>query len=289
MIFINLRLLDIPNDRLVVMQNLTTTLTAKADKPGFIDENAEKAWRHSEVLTALRSIVGNKCWYSEVHLEGADPNVDHFRPKGRIREVDNDLQNTRSECDGYWWLAFEPYNYRLTAMHANQRRIDKDTSGGKWNYFPVRGQRAPQGTLITAIAEDILALDPCSATDAELLWFDSDGKPSPANRGGRIATATEFERVKATIWLYHLDKVEIQTRRTKHVQRIQKDLKTANTYHELWNRYSNTPNLHARYSFDETISRIKDDISDTSQFARAKRCAIRNSVAVYPWIYEFIF
>jgi hypothetical protein len=90
--------------------------------------------------------VGNKCWYSEVPLEGADPNVDHFRPKGQVREVDADLQNLQTTSPGYWWLAFECRNFRLSSMHANQRRVDTDTNGGKSDYLPVLGSRAVEGT-----------------------------------------------------------------------------------------------------------------------------------------------
>ena len=290
MIFINPRLLAIPASRLAILEDLLKDLNSKsdADKSQFIESNGARSWQHHEVLSALRAIVGNKCWYSEVPLEGSDPNVDHFRPKGRIREVNKDLKDTNATCNGYWWLAFEPSNYRLAAMHANQRRTDKDTNGGKWNYFPVRGSRAPEGASWEQITEDILALDPCSVTDAELLWFDSDGIPSAANLRGKAATPDELERVRATIWLYHLDKVEIQTRRTGHVLRLHKDLRVAHGYHRLWARYTITPNQQAKKSFDETVARIKDDISDRSSFARAKRCAVRNSIAKYPWIEEFV-
>ncbi len=133
MIFINPDFLNIPETREAAMAQLTATLAGKvaAEKSKFIEGNRAATWGHTEVLTALRAIVGNKCWYSEVHLEGADPNVDHFRPKGRVREVDAELKDTGTLNDGYWWLAFEPRNFRLACVHSNQRRTDSDTQGGK--------------------------------------------------------------------------------------------------------------------------------------------------------------
>ena len=289
MIFVNPDSLNVPAARRAAMAALTVRLAgiSREERKKFIESNRENTWGHDEVLTALRDIMGNKCWYSEAHLEGADPNVDHFRPKGRVREVDADLNNTGDESEGYWWLAFEPLNYRLASMHSNQRRTDKDTQGGKWDYFPVRGERAPEGTEWGAINEDTLALDPCSASDVRLLWFDPDGKPCPAAWKHREANADELERVKATIWLYHLDKQELQKRRTDHVQDIQKDLRKANVEYRLWAPDSGNPNLQAKASFDEKVAEIKTKISDAAQFAGAKRCAIQLALADYPWIEDF--
>jgi hypothetical protein len=288
MIFINPDLLNIPTARRAAMSALTIELAAKpANERGrFINDKRDDAWGHAEVIDALRSIAGNKCWYSEIHLEGADPNVDHFRPKGKVREVDASFTNTGSTREGYWWLAFEPLNFRFASMHSNQRRVDENTAGGKWDYFPVRGARAAEGTSWGLIAEDTLALDPCSATDVRLLWFDPDGKPCVSN-WKRDASRTEIERVRATIWLYHLDKQEIQKRRTSHVQDIQKDLRKANIDYNLWSRDSSTPNLQSRQSFDQKIAEIKTKTADNAVFAGAKRCAIRAAIAEFSWIEEF--
>jgi hypothetical protein len=232
-------------------------------------------------------VVGNKCWYSEVQLDGADPNVDHFRPKGGVREVDEDLQNTKVASAGYWWLAFEFSNFRLAAMHANQRRADDQTEGGKWDYFPIRGNRAAAGTLSENIIEDILALDPCSRTDVALLWFDPDGKPG-ASKWKHEPNANDLQRVRATIWLYHLDKQEIQTSRAAYVEDIRKDLRKANSYFVLWGRDSANPNLQARAGFNQKIAEIETKIGIRSVFAGAKRCAVRLALADYAWIEEYL-
>lgn len=257
------------------------------ERAAFIEENREATWADAELITALRNIIGNKCWYSEVPLEGADPNVDHFRPKGRVREVDMNLQPTKATWVGYWWLAFDSRNYRLVSMHSNQRRVDKDTQGGKWDFFPIRGARAPEGTDCGAIHEDALALDPCLLTDVRLLWFDPDGKPGISRWKDKAPSPLDEVRVRATIWLYHLDKVEIQARRTSHVQDIRKDLRKADADYQLWGPHSAAPDLQAKHSFDKKVAEIKTKTSDTAEFAGAKRCAVRAAVADYPWLEEF--
>lgn len=268
-------------------RRLTAEMTLKSpdERSDFINQKRDETWADPTVLAALRAVVGNKCWYSEVPLEGADPNVDHFRPKGQVREVDANFDHTGHVSEGYWWLAFEVRNFRLTAVHANQRRVDKNTQGGKWDYFPVRGERAPATTDWGAVVEDHLALDPCSSSDVRLLWFDPDGNPcsSPACK-----SQADVERVRTTIWLYHLDKEEIQRKRASHLDDIRKDLRKADVEYKLWNPDSAGPNLPAKNAFDTKVAEIRRKISDRAEFSRAKRCAVRLAIAEYPWIDEFI-
>ena len=270
-------------------KRLTRKLEAMSpdERSHFIEKKRKLTWGADEVLEALRKIAGNKCWYSEVPLEGADPNVDHFRPKGQVREVDADLQNTQTTSPGYWWLAFERQNFRLSSMHANQRRVDTDTNGGKWDYFPVLDSRAAEGTPCLQINENALALDPCSASDVSLLWFDPAGKPCCSVWTRRKPNALDQQRVRTTVWLYHLNKHEIVTKRGQHMQKIHTDLREANAQYQMWNRDSASPNLQAKNSFDRKIAEIKAKLSDTEEFAGAKRCAVRAAIAEYDWIEEF--
>src|SRR5262249_49981816 len=151
MIHVDINKLNLSSDWKECAKKLTQELkTLPPNKRlEFIEKNREKTWGAIEVREALRSIVGDKCWYSEVSIVGADPNVDHFRSKGRVREVNRDLQDMKKTSPGYWWLAFECLNFRLSSMHANQRRVDAKTNGGKWDYFPIRGSRAPEGTHLS--------------------------------------------------------------------------------------------------------------------------------------------
>jgi hypothetical protein len=268
-------------------RQLTLELMAKApdERAAFIEAKRVQTWGDHDLLESLRSVVGNKCWYSEVSLSGADPNIDHFRPKGRVVEVDNDtFEKTGNISDGYWWLAFEPKNYRLSCMHSNQRRVDEQTAGGKWDFFPVVGLRAPEGTEWDLIGENVLPFDPCSAIDMALMWFDPDGKPGLRRQK---PSAEEVRRLKVTTWLFHLDKKETAQERSAYVEGIRKDLKTANIAYKLWNPHGGTPNLVERGRFDAALAEIRAKIADDAVFAGAKRCAVQLAKADYLWIEEF--
>lgn len=261
-------------------------LKAAAERAEFINAKRDDTWGAPSLVQALRNVAGNKCWYSEVPLEGADPNVDHFRPKGDVREIDSELKPTKATSPGYWWLAFEYRNYRLTSMHANQRRVDEDTEGGKWDFFPVRGPRPSELTDWGVIVEDTLALDPCSPSDVALLWFDPNGTPCISQWRTKAITPEDQERVRVTIWLYHLDKSEVSTKRAAYLDDIRKDLLKADASYKLW-KSPGSPSLIARDSFNQKVAEIQMKLADDAPFAGAKRCAVRTAIADYPWIDEF--
>lgn len=283
MIFVNPTKVSIPHDVRVTLAKVTAELLnkAEADRAAYFHAHRAATWGNPVVVEALKKVVGNKCWYSEIGLGGADPNVDHFRPKGRVVEVDDQMAKTGQNCNGYWWLAFELLNFRLTSQHSNQRRVDNNTEGGKADFFPVRGGRTPEKTPYAQIFEDVLPLDPCSASDVSLMWFDPDGNPvylPKKNKG----TKEDALRIKATIWLYHLDKQDTATPRRKAVKNVQLKLKQADTYYKLWN--AAVPCMRSRASFDKEVAEIAELIADDSEFAGAKRCAVRLEMANYEWI-----
>lgn len=283
MIFVNPTKVSIPHALRVMLAKTTADLqnVGVADRTAYFQAKRATTWGNPVIVEALREVVGNKCWYSEIDLGGADPNVDHFRPKGRVMEVDDEMAKTGQKCEGYWWLAFELLNFRLTSQHSNQRRVDDTTNGGKADFFPVRGGRAPASTPYAQIFEDILPLDPCSASDVSLLWFDPDGKPGylPKNSKG---TKEDELRIKATIWLYHLDKQDTATPRRKAVENVQLKLKQADTYHQLWK--AAVPCMKSKASFDKEVAEIAALIADESEFAGAKRCAVRLAASSFEWI-----
>jgi hypothetical protein len=254
---------------------------APADRAAYFDSKQKSTWGDPALVTALKAVVGNKCWYSEVDLGGADPNVDHFRPKGRVVEVDDNMAKTGQVNDGYWWLAFELLNFRLSAQHSNQRRVDPCTNGGKADFFPIKGDRTPDSTPYMQIFEDVLPLDPCSASDVSLIWFDPDGNPccSPQKKQ---CNASDKLRIKATIWLYHLDKHDTATLRAKAIEKVRMKLAQADTHYQLWKAPKSC--LKSKASFDREVAEIAEMLADTSSFAGAKRCAVRLAMSDYDWI-----
>lgn len=259
-----------------------------AERSDFIDKGRSKSWGHDEVVQALVSVVGHKCWYSEVSLAGHDFEVDHFRPKGKIREIEPATYSHTGECDGYWWFAFECENYRLAATHANQRRVAEDTDGGKASYFPVRGKRALPGTSVRTVhAEYAIPLDPCDVEDVRLLSFDFDGVASPAKPKGKDLTDDERERVAFSIWLYHLNEKPIREPRGEHLRLIMLELSLANDDHEIWIR-DRAKNSGARDAFMRHVDALSLAREPNQIFGGAVDRIIRMSVTDFPWILEYI-
>ena len=99
------------------------------DRSGIINKtSSQKLWK--DLKPFFEKASHKKCWYCESRQSRSDKAVDHFRPKGAIR--DDSLGHA-----GYWWLAFEPKNYRYSCTFCNSRRKSDDTAGGKWDYFPL--------------------------------------------------------------------------------------------------------------------------------------------------------
>jgi len=288
MIFINPHDINFDPEWEARARELTKELLKKKpeERAAFIDSKRPETWGNEALLKSLRGAVGNKCWYSEVPLDGFDPNVDHLRPKGRVVEIDHStFEKTGDKTPGYWWLAFEPKNFRLSCMHSNQRRVDENTQGGKWDFFPVEGTRAPEGTEWDLIEESVLPFDPCSGTDMALLWFSSDGTPTLKNIS---PSDKEIRRLRVTIWLFHLDKKEIAQKRRDNVIDIYKNIKAADATFKIWQQSGAATHGVLKTRFDVELARLKSEIKDSKPFARARQCAVLLSKSEYPWISEYV-
>lgn len=125
----------------------------------------------------LSGLSGGKCWYCEAKSLRAVLDVDHFRPK---LAVTVDGVSVKGH-DGYWWLAYEWKNYRLSCQRCN-RPITDHSGGpsGKRNEFPLRDEskRARDAEHSIELEEPRL-LDPCIEADTALLehWVDGEVRP----------------------------------------------------------------------------------------------------------------
>jgi hypothetical protein len=140
-----------------------------------IDEKFYKAQR-----VALLDIFHGKCAYCESFLEANQRtgDVEHYRPKGRVTELDGrlvyveDPAGARRQHPGYYWLAYEWTNLLPACSACN--RPGKDAAGssaGKWDRFPVASYRA--FTPEDLAREDPLLLNPWSDEPNEHLKFDT--------------------------------------------------------------------------------------------------------------------
>ncbi|UFZ05055.1 hypothetical protein LQG66_01670 [Bradyrhizobium ontarionense] len=149
-----------------------------------IIEANQQSW--TALREAFEQASSDKCWYTECKCPGAENDIDHFRPKGKVRE-----DRTHP---GYYWLAFDWRNMRLSCQRANRPRIAPGTriAGGKSTHFPLlpTGIRA-RGPSDDLALEHPALLDPTDPGDPILLTFRPNGEVdlSPEFRGNAVAEA----------------------------------------------------------------------------------------------------
>lgn len=137
--------------------------------------------------------VGTSAGIAKRRARAPPFDVDHFRPKLGITVDGVKLVGH----DGYYWLAYEWWNFRLSCQRCNRpEKDDAEVLHGKANEFPVRdeAQRCilPAGVLN---AETPRLLDPCVQADCELLAHGIDGEVKPVSPQG----SWEFQRASYTI------------------------------------------------------------------------------------------
>lgn len=172
---------------------LNEVLAADEDDRSTVIDQHEAIWRVAR--RALRALSHGKCWYSEAPQSGAQQDVDHFRPKGGVFG--------HKDSRGYWWLAFDPANFRLSCQFCNQiRNNQEDGTGGKSTYFPLEdeSERVNYGSRAKLKREQPLLLDPCDPGDIGLLWFEDDGQPVVDEQLSEL----NKRRVEASISIYNL-------------------------------------------------------------------------------------
>ena len=89
------------------------TARVVADPDGHVFSSA--VYGHDEVRKALEALFGRKCAYCEISIARMDWDIEHFRPKGRIAEREEDHP-------GYYWLAYTWENLFPSCTWCNQHR-----------------------------------------------------------------------------------------------------------------------------------------------------------------------
>jgi len=147
---------------------------------------------------AFEEYSDDKCWYTESKNPGSDDDIDHFRPKGRL--VDDERHG------GYYWLAFDWQNFRLSCHHANRPRINPEAGyrGGKADYFPLVNPEARAYSKLDDLdKEEPALLDPTNIVDVSMLIFNMGGEAAlePRFKGNLVAEM----RLEKSILHYHLN------------------------------------------------------------------------------------
>jgi 5-methylcytosine-specific restriction endonuclease McrA len=222
----------------------------------------------------LRDLSYKKCWYCEGHDIRSDGVVDHFRPKGRVWRV--------PAHPGYWWLAFDPENFRYCCTLCNSRRLDaaKGTSGGKQDRFPLfdENKRAYPEERPRKEKDEVVLLDPTLAPDTLLFYFADDGNvrarfPKSASR--------HLSRVRVSIDIYHLDHTDLIEARLDLLNRIKLAIDLGKAYYLAW--HNGDP--AAKAGFDASVESLKGLVKDTAEFSSAAKDMIKGlRHEMHPWI-----
>ena len=190
----------ISEDWLARAETLTDDLNGKNDAEikVIIKANAP-LW--SELKSHMSGISHSKCWYSEARIAITELEVEHFRPKGRVTGV-------TPVHKGYWWLAFDWNNYRLSYSLINKRRTDvrEGNVQGKGCYFPLQDEsaRVPDVVAASVAGERPTLIDPFNAADVKLLDYAVEhGKVIP--RPSKLTNPAKWFRADQSIYLYHLN------------------------------------------------------------------------------------
>lgn len=149
------------------------------------------------VREAFAAHSHDKCWYVECKNLGTDDDVDHFRPKSGVKEA--------PQHPGYYWLAFDWTNLRLSCHRANRPRTNPETgeTGGKAGHFPLIDPAMRANVPEDDLAREVPALlDPTNMADVVLLTFKPNGEVdlSPQYKGQPVAEA-KFDASRLCLYL----------------------------------------------------------------------------------------
>jgi hypothetical protein len=154
-----------------------------------IIKKQEHLWRDNRIRNWLLQQFSNKCWYTEACDSVSPIHVDHYRPKGRAKDLDG------NECEGYWWLAFDWKNYRICGQLINVKKLD---------VFPlVEGARATLDPISLAL-ECPLLIDPIT-DQTRLVSYEKDEDACLAVVAAGV-TAAEAHRAINSIEVLGLNK-----------------------------------------------------------------------------------
>lgn len=148
------------------------------DRSGYIKKHG--SW--GALKNWLAKANNFKCWYCEAKSPRAPFDVDHFRPKLGVTIDGAKLAGH----DGYWWLAYEWSNFRLSCQRCNRpEKEGKSSALGKANEFPLLNEASRCASPVGLIQNEISRLlDPCNHADCELLAHGIDGEVKPAADDG---------------------------------------------------------------------------------------------------------
>lgn len=263
-------------DELMIPDGWLARATAAAGAVAAGDDPDDHRQVWVDLKDALAALFPDKkCWYCESPVDRADNAVDHFRPKGRVRDAAH-------PHSGYRWLAFDYLNFRYSCTFCNSRRKDvvNDTAGGKADRFPLLDEAhrlyepGPLGQEAPSL------LDPCSWGDWELLGCKQEnGSPCAASEEPQ-----KKARVEESIEIYHLDLAATCTRRHRAAVTLLADVNQAKRMY-----LKAQTQAEMGEEFLVALKRVRKAIQKKAEFSGEMIFLLRGlRSADHPWIQDLL-
>lgn len=220
-------------------------------------ERKKTLWADDDLKEWLLSLSKDKCWYTEVK-HGADyPEVEHFRPKKSAKN-----ENSLVVSDGYYWLAFNLTNYRISKGMPNRK---------KGTFFPVvDGARRANDHTMCHLDERPWFLDPLSPRDHMLLSFNDNGKAVPEIG----VTGLQKTRVSFTIKHFGLNH-GLLNRRRKEVWKTSRQLYAK--YCRLTITAELSGSMRAEGKAEEALEQVMQLIKPSAEFSSVAKAALKST------------
>lgn len=239
-------------------KDLERSYLANGQPPARFPEH----WNRPDVRGALYAAHWRTCAYCNKSLaEYSDSEVEHFRPKGSVKEDPGH--------GGYWWLAYEFSNYLLSCRSCNGSR----TKGSR---FPLRSPGSARVTFETRTQlpeEQRLLLDPAFDPVDEWLVAAEDGFVRPnsaldAIESERVWRVIELlrlntrpELVRARIDLAHRCLRLLDQRDFAELRRLAMPLSAHSLVAlSILTKYAPQERPTREQQFDDALMRLKDDL-----------------------------
>lgn len=185
-----------PADWVTEANAITAQLQVAADEAArkVILDAHDGFWRDDRIRNWLLSQFANKCWYTEAEDSISPIHVDHFRPKGRVTNLDGSRES------GYWWLTFNWRNYVIAGHLINSKKSD---------LFPIlEGEARAQVNCneLQLKLEGAVLIDPIT-DETRLISYDRDDDGCIAVLAGGIEDDVDKFKAEKTIEILGLNRL----------------------------------------------------------------------------------
>lgn len=220
-------------------------------------ERKKGLWADDDLKDWLLNLSKDKCWYTEVK-HGADyPEVEHFRPKKSVKN-----ENSVVVSDGYYWLAFNLTNYRISKGMPNRK---------KGTFFPVvDGARRAITHTECHLDERPWFLDPLAPRDHLLLSFNDNGKAVPE------IGVTRLQKIRVSFTIKHFGLNHgLLNRRRKEVWKTSRQLYAK--YCRLTLNAEVKGSMKAEAKAEEALEQIINLIKPSAEFSSVAKSALKST------------